>query len=95
MSQEIQSRGWEERTQLGTGWDWRGENSRQWALELSISELSVSSSTVREEPGIHEGVQSCSILTVTEGNVNFSHLYPRVQGTNWLLPIPGMISCFF
>ena len=49
MSQEIQSRGWEERTQLGTGWDWRGENSRQWALELSISELSVSSSTVRED----------------------------------------------
>ena len=48
MSQEIQSRGWEERTQLGTG-DWRGENSRQWALELSISELSVSSSTVRED----------------------------------------------
>lgn len=49
MSQEIQSRGWEERTQLGTGWDRRGENSRQWALELSISELSVSSSTVRED----------------------------------------------
>ena len=49
MSQEIQSRCWEKRTQLGTGWDLRGENSRQWALELSISELSVSSSTVRED----------------------------------------------
>ena len=49
MSQEIQSRGWEERTQRGTGWDWRGENSRQWALELSISELSVSDSPVRED----------------------------------------------
>lgn len=35
MSQRMQSRCWEKRTQLGTGWDLRRE-FWQWALELSI-----------------------------------------------------------
>ena len=49
MSQEIQARGWEERSLLGTGWGWTGENSRRWALELSISERSVSCSPGSED----------------------------------------------
>ena len=49
MSQEIQASGWEERSLLGTGWFRMGENSRRWALELSISEQSVSGSPDRED----------------------------------------------
>ena len=50
--------------------------------EQSISELSVSwQPSQGGPPGAHEGVQSCRSLTVTEGNVNFSHVYPTVQGT--------------
>ena len=49
MSQEIQSRSWEERTQLGTGWGWRRENSRPWALSRASLSCLFPGSPVRED----------------------------------------------
>ena len=71
VSQEIQASGWEERSLLGTGWFRMGENSRRWALELSISEQSVSGSPVGRTSWSPRGCSVMEKLDSHRGKLEF------------------------